>query len=929
MSAVLFILAAACPTFVLAYNTQQAADVVTGQPDMTSNTANNGGVKANTLRYPKDVCSNGTWLFVTDSGNHRVLIYNSMPTSNGASASVVIGQPDMTSNTINNGGLNANTLFDPWGIFSYGTQLFVADCSNNRILIYNTIPTSNGASANVVIGQSNMTSNTANNGGLNANTLFGPTSIYSDGIRLFVADCSNSRILIYNTIPTSNGASANVVIGQSNMTSNGGNNGGLKANTLYLPKDVYSDGTRLFVADGYNNRILIYNTIPVTNGASANMVIGQPDMTSNVGNNGGLKANSLYYPECVYSNGTQLFVSDWNNSRVLIYNTMPTTNGASADKVLGQPDMTSNVGNNGGLNANTLRGPMGMYGDVTRLFVADNSNNRVLTYYPPQLASVSPSYGISGKTVQITVYGAGINPMVAPLLTLARSGNPNIANATAVQDNLFSYTYTLDLTQAAPNCYDVTVTSNANPRTLKQAFTVLSPYQAPVAWKINDLGQISAKTTLSNFCGLEIGDADQDNNQELYVANQDSSLYVVKKSTYGWSFTALPSMSGANFNQLLPIDGNGDQAWELYGTSANNHAYEFKTAAWQTTDLGAATGTGSLYGLAGLDADHDGIPEIYVSKENGHIFQIKRNGGSLNDITTASFPTSQGNALAAGDGNNDGTLELYSANSDYKLYQYVYNGTAWQVGALGTVTDVMYSVTVGDGDNDGQREVYGASKDGYVYQGRWNGASWTMQSIGHGNGAMYAVAVSDGENNGSNQVYAACGDGHVYEYKYAQGNWSTLDLGSAGIPLYALAVGDADNDYHFEVYALGQNNHVYEFKAESLQPVQTPTPVFTAPSVSPERFFKIYRNQVNPNRGESALVRWSQPQTAPVTITVYNLVGDKIITLVDHQTFSAGQFNEVTWKGVNSAGRTVGSGIYIVYFKTDGYETYGKAAVIK
>jgi hypothetical protein len=77
---------------------------------------------------------------------------------------------------------------------------------------------------------------------------------------LFVADRYNHRILIYNTIPTSNGASADVVIGQPNMTSNTANRGGSAgANTLYYPYGVYGDGTRLFVADRYNHRVLIYN----------------------------------------------------------------------------------------------------------------------------------------------------------------------------------------------------------------------------------------------------------------------------------------------------------------------------------------------------------------------------------------------------------------------------------------------------------------------------------------------------------------------------------------------------------------------------------------------------------------------------------------------------------------------------------------------
>ena len=51
---------------------------------------------------PVSVTSDGVRLFVTDLGNNRVLIWNSIPTSNGAAADVEIGQPDMTSSIANN-----------------------------------------------------------------------------------------------------------------------------------------------------------------------------------------------------------------------------------------------------------------------------------------------------------------------------------------------------------------------------------------------------------------------------------------------------------------------------------------------------------------------------------------------------------------------------------------------------------------------------------------------------------------------------------------------------------------------------------------------------------------------------------------------------------------------------------------------------------
>ncbi|MCK5242816.1 hypothetical protein KAR34_10220 [bacterium] len=375
---------------VLIYNTVPTVDnasaaVVVGQPNMTSNSENQGGsVAANTLYSPHSVYTDGTKLYIADYYNNRVLIYNTVPTSDNASADVVVGQPNMTSNSENQGGsVAANTLYQPYSAYTDGSKLFISDYSNHRVLIYNTVPISDNASANVVVGQANMTSNSSNQGGsAAANTLFSPQSVYTDGAKLYIADRSNNRVLIYNTVPTSDDASANVVVGQANMTSNSINQGGsVNANTLNTPGLVYTTGGKLYIADTYNHRVLIFNTVPTVNNTSADVVVGQSNMTSNLFNQGGVAANTHSQPSSVYTDGTKLYIADLANHRVLIYNTLPTENYASADVVVGQPNMTSNLFNQGGsVAANTLFAPQSAYADGTKLYIADRNNHRVLIY---------------------------------------------------------------------------------------------------------------------------------------------------------------------------------------------------------------------------------------------------------------------------------------------------------------------------------------------------------------------------------------------------------------------------------------------------------------------------------------------------------------------------------------------------------------------
>jgi hypothetical protein len=81
------------------------------------------------------------FLWVTDSGNHRVLTYAPSPL-NGTSAVHVLAQLDFASSDPNTGGVSASTLSTPQGIsIDSSNNLLVADSGNNRVLSYPYVDT--------------------------------------------------------------------------------------------------------------------------------------------------------------------------------------------------------------------------------------------------------------------------------------------------------------------------------------------------------------------------------------------------------------------------------------------------------------------------------------------------------------------------------------------------------------------------------------------------------------------------------------------------------------------------------------------------------------------------------------------------------------------------------------------------------------------
>jgi len=371
---VVFVLPLVFPSASFAYYTNIPAFLVLGQPDFTSGTADNGGISATSMNQPLGACSDGNKLVV--SAANRVLIWNTFPTKNQQAADLVLGQADFTTQTANLGGISAQSLSTPIGCWTDGTKLVVTENGNRRVLIWNTFPTRNQQPADVVVGQPDFVTNTEWLSSLSASKFYSApnSSIIYNG-KLIVSDVNANRVLIWNTVPTTNGASADTVIGQIDFTTNPG---GTTASKLSSPRSLGVYNGKLFIGDTTNNRFLIFNSIPTTNGASADVVIGQPDFTTSTSFNGGVSCASISNPQGSYISVTngRLFLPD--GRRILVFNSIPTTNFQTADMVIGQPNCTTN---GTGTTANTFGSQVRMGPEVNgKLIVGDQGNSRVLIF---------------------------------------------------------------------------------------------------------------------------------------------------------------------------------------------------------------------------------------------------------------------------------------------------------------------------------------------------------------------------------------------------------------------------------------------------------------------------------------------------------------------------------------------------------------------
>ena len=359
----------------LSLSNGEAATVVIGQTSFTSSL---GAATQQNLDAPAGAPAlvDGK-LYLPDTGNHRVVGYGSVPTSPGALFSILLGQTSWTANTAEP--VSARSLAAPAGVAAAGGDLVVADTGNNRVLIYDGAPTLTHAPAKVAVGQAGLYSN--GDTSCVANRLQAPRAAFVVGGKLIVADTGHHRVLIWDGVPADSSTPADLVLGQTNFTSCNANAATTRsAKTLASPGDVWSDGTRLVVADTGNHRVLIWTSFPTANGQAADLVLGQATMAAATpaGTAAGLSS-----PSSVTSNANQLFVADTGNHRVLVWNAFPTTSHVPADVVLGQADLTHTDANRGtGTAADTLSGPAGVRVYDGMLLVADTGNARELIYEP-------------------------------------------------------------------------------------------------------------------------------------------------------------------------------------------------------------------------------------------------------------------------------------------------------------------------------------------------------------------------------------------------------------------------------------------------------------------------------------------------------------------------------------------------------------------
>jgi uncharacterized protein (TIGR03437 family) len=373
---------------------------------------------------------------VVDGAFSRIMIFPpfaSWSASAPPNATTIIGQPATCAATAAgtckapNGGnpQPSNSVFaTPGGVAYTGTDLYLADSGNNRVLDLPQQQNGSFGGATRILGQdySNTNSPDLIEGrefdftGTQGSDAAMAVDNSSGTPHLYVADPYNNRVLGFKDLRTfQNGAKnkADIVLGQADFTTAlvnfpSGNANSPTSTSLNRPVGLVVDANgNLYVADSLNGRVLRFPAPFAYTGSApeaADLVLGQSNFTTTITDP---TSTNMFAPyglafspscntasqACAAPNG--LVVSDEGDNRVLY---IPTTNGTftagagngtAATVVFGQSSFNT-TGTGNALTA--MNGPHHVSCDTNGyVYVADTGNNRVLIFPDPHAAGTAPT----------------------------------------------------------------------------------------------------------------------------------------------------------------------------------------------------------------------------------------------------------------------------------------------------------------------------------------------------------------------------------------------------------------------------------------------------------------------------------------------------------------------------------------------------------
>jgi hypothetical protein len=430
-------------------------------------------------------------------------------------------------------------------------------------------------------------------------------------------------------------------------------------------------------------------------------------------------------------------------------------------------------------------------------------------------------------------------------------------------------------------------------------------------------------------------------------------------SDNSWNFTDIEAELAARYRGFalwLDYDNDSDLDILLGGADTSDtpltQLYRNDGEALFSAETTALPGVMDGSAASG-DFDNDGDADIFlcgIDSAGLTVSVIFRNTGEGNfeDINAGIIGLSESSA-ARGDSDNDGDPDLLLTGKDpsglYRSLLYRNDGGGMFSEMSSGLTNVAAGTAVwGDYDNDEDLDIFlsGASSD------------TTLVSTMYRNHSLYSNTPPTAPNGLSTAVnessvtlsWLPAADAETpsagLSYNLRVGTMpggidmvsplAEISTGQRLIP----AIGNAQQDTVWTIRSLPDGTYYWslqaidgafggsEFAAEGSFVINT-SGIVSGDDLPPAEF-ALKQNFPNPFNPQT-VIRYALPRGTSVELTVYNILGEKVRTLVN-QSQKAGS-HRVTWDGRNDIGLSVTSGIYVYQLKADNFRRSMKMLLLR
>ena len=273
---------------------------------------------------------------------------------------------------------------------------------------------------------------------------------------------------------------------------------------------------------------------------------------------------------------------------------------------------------------------------------------------------------------------------------------------------------------------------------------------------------------------------------------------------------------------------------------------------------------------------------IYKSGDNGATWIEFNEGLDSSKAVQALTAVSGGDVFAGTMGG--GLYKLFKGESRWYHYDLDNN----LISTLASTSDAVFASTYGGG----------------LYRSQDNGSNWIKTSLDQQ--FIYSTIVDK-----SNKLLVSTWTSGVHTSIDDGATWTSL--GMAGFGVSCLIA----NPNHSEIFAGTTEGKIYKISLG----VTNVNGSEELPKTY--RLFQNYPNPFNP----TTVISYSVPARVNVTIEIYNILGQRVATLIDREELAGNHY--VEWNSKSNRGMPVSSGVYFVKMQAGSFSQVKKMMLLK